>query len=66
MGQIIRFAQSRGFEPEMIHRYLPEVIKWAFTSSFAFQILKNWKGKRYKPKSSYLYTPTIIFNLNDF
>jgi regulatory protein len=27
MGQIIRFAQSRGFEPEMIHRYLPEVIK---------------------------------------
>jgi len=27
MGQIIRFAQSRGFEPEMIHRYLPEVLK---------------------------------------
>lgn len=27
MGQIIRFAQSRGFEPEMIHRYLPEVVK---------------------------------------
>ena len=27
MGQIIRFAQSRGFEPEIIHRYLPEVIK---------------------------------------
>lgn len=26
-GQIIRFAQSRGFEPEMIHRYLNEVIK---------------------------------------
>jgi regulatory protein len=22
MGQIIRFAQNRGFEPEMIHRYL--------------------------------------------
>jgi regulatory protein len=27
MGQIIRFAQSRGFEPEIIHRYLPEVVK---------------------------------------
>ncbi len=27
MGQIIRFAQSRGFEPEMIHRYLNEVVK---------------------------------------
>lgn len=27
MGQIIRYAQSRGFEPEIIHRYLPEVIK---------------------------------------
>ena len=27
MGQIIRFAQNRGFEPEMIHRYLPEVLK---------------------------------------
>jgi regulatory protein len=26
-GQIIRFAQSRGFEPEIIHRYLNEVIK---------------------------------------
>ena len=26
-GQIIRFAQSRGFEPEIIHRYLSEVIK---------------------------------------
>jgi regulatory protein len=25
MGQIIRFAQSRGFEPELIHRYLNEV-----------------------------------------
>ncbi|MFV0593168.1 MAG: regulatory protein RecX [Draconibacterium sp.] len=22
MGQIIRFAQSRGFEPELIHRYM--------------------------------------------
>jgi regulatory protein len=27
MGQIIRFAQSRGFEPEIIHRYLNEVVK---------------------------------------
>ena len=27
MGQIIRFTQSRGFEPEIIHRYLNEVIK---------------------------------------
>ena len=27
IGQIIRFAQSRGFEPEMIHRYLSEVVK---------------------------------------
>lgn len=27
MGQIIRFAQSRGFEPEIIHRYLGEVIQ---------------------------------------
>jgi regulatory protein len=27
MGQIIRYAQSRGFEPEIIHLYLPEVIK---------------------------------------
>lgn len=26
MGQIIRFAQGRGFEPEMIHRYLNEVL----------------------------------------
>jgi regulatory protein len=25
MGQIIRFTQSRGFEPELIHRYLNEV-----------------------------------------
>ena len=27
MGQIIRFAQNRGFEPEIIHRYLNEVVK---------------------------------------
>jgi len=27
IGQIIRFAQSRGFEPEIIHRYLAEVVK---------------------------------------
>ena len=27
MGQIIRFAQSRGFEPEIIHRHLNEVVK---------------------------------------
>jgi regulatory protein len=27
MGQIIRFAQSRGFEPEIIHRYLGEVVQ---------------------------------------
>lgn len=26
MGQIIRFTQSRGFEPELIHRHLNEVI----------------------------------------
>ena len=26
MGQVIRFAQNRGFEPEMIHRYLNEVV----------------------------------------
>jgi regulatory protein len=26
MGQIIRFAQSRGFEPALIHRYLNQVI----------------------------------------
>jgi regulatory protein len=26
MGQIIRFVQSRGFEPELIHRYLNHVI----------------------------------------
>lgn len=27
MGQIIRFAQNRGFEPELIHRYLSEVVE---------------------------------------
>ncbi len=27
MGQIIRFAQNRGFEPELIHRYLNRVIE---------------------------------------
>ncbi len=27
MGQIIRFTQNRGFEPELIHRYLNEVVK---------------------------------------
>ena len=27
MGQIIRFAQNRGFEPELIHRYLHEVVE---------------------------------------
>ena len=27
MGQVIRFVQNRGFEPELIHRYLSEVIK---------------------------------------
>ena len=26
MGQVIRFAQNRGFEPEMIHRYLNDVV----------------------------------------
>lgn len=26
-AHIIRFAQSRGFEPEIIHRYLAEVVK---------------------------------------
>ncbi len=26
MGQLIRFAQGRGFEPEIIHRYLNEVM----------------------------------------
>lgn len=27
MGQIIRFAQSRGYEPELIHRFMNEVIE---------------------------------------
>ena len=27
MGQIIRFTQNRGFEPEMIHRYMNEVLE---------------------------------------
>ncbi len=27
MGQLIRFAQNRGFEPELIHRHLNEVIQ---------------------------------------
>jgi len=27
MGQVIRFAQTRGFEPELIHRYLNLVIE---------------------------------------
>ena len=27
MGQIIRFAQNRGFEPELIHRYLNDVVE---------------------------------------
>ena len=27
MGQIIRFTQNRGFEPELIHRHLNEVVK---------------------------------------
>ena len=26
MGQVIRFAQGRGFEPELIHRYLNSAI----------------------------------------
>jgi regulatory protein len=26
MGQIIRFAQNRGFEPELIHRYLNDIV----------------------------------------
>jgi regulatory protein len=26
MGQIIRFTQGRGFEPELIHRYLNEAV----------------------------------------
>lgn len=27
MGQVIRFAQNRGFEPELIHRYLNSVLE---------------------------------------
>jgi regulatory protein len=27
MGQVIRFAQSRGFEPELIHRYLNDIVE---------------------------------------
>jgi len=27
MGQIIRFTQNRGFEPELIHRYMNEAVK---------------------------------------
>ena len=27
MGQIIRFAQTRGFEPELIHRYMNSVLE---------------------------------------
>lgn len=27
MAHVIRYAQSRGFEPEIIHRYLSEVVK---------------------------------------
>lgn len=27
IGQIIRFTQNRGFEPELIHRYMSEVVK---------------------------------------
>lgn len=27
MGQIIRFAQNRGFEPELIHRHLHEIVE---------------------------------------
>lgn len=27
MGQVIRFAQSRGFEPELIHRYMNMAIE---------------------------------------
>ena len=27
MGLIIRFAQNRGYEPELIHRYLHEVVE---------------------------------------
>ena len=27
MGQLIRFAQNRGFEPELIHRHINEVLQ---------------------------------------
>ncbi len=27
MGQIIRYAQNKGFEPELIHRYLNEIVE---------------------------------------
>ena len=27
MGQVIRFAQTRGFEPEMIHRYINSALE---------------------------------------
>ncbi len=27
MGQVIRFTQSRGFEPELIHRHLNDVVQ---------------------------------------
>jgi regulatory protein len=27
MGQIIRYTQGRGFEPELIHRYMNEVLE---------------------------------------
>lgn len=27
MGQVIRFAQTRGFEPEMIHRYINSMLE---------------------------------------
>ena len=27
LGQIIRFAQNRGYEPELIHRYMNEVVE---------------------------------------
>lgn len=27
MGQIIRFTQTRGFEPELIHRFMKEVLE---------------------------------------
>ena len=30
MGQIIRFTQNRGFEPELIHRHMNEVLEQSF------------------------------------